>query len=314
VLSGAPHPGKILRVRHLFSVILVTVLLGGCVRKTTGPVHPWTPTAPADLGDVVARVAGVPIFAAEVAAQAAQTGKDPRRALDDLIAFHLLAEHARGSQAWPPRADDIGDPHEGILVQRMLERELEPGIRGPENITDAELRVLYERALVSFVHPRMVEVATLEITVGRKGTAAVRATARETLLALRRVVDGRHDLTVEQFQQLGRDDAWRTRGVQSFRFLQGPDAPHSARFGAAVARLASAGETIGPIEDDYGVYIARYVADRPAKHQSFEEARAELRSGYYPRWRQHKFLEFAEQAAAGHEIEIRPVTVTGSGS
>lgn len=270
--------------------------------------------APADLGEVVARVAGVPIFAAEVAAQAAQTGKDPRRALDDLIAFHVLAEHARSSQVWPPRMSQVDELHEQILVQRMLERELEPGIRGPENITDAELRVLYDRAVVAFVHPRMVEVATLEVVVGRKANAAARAIARQTILALKQALVGRRDLTVEDFQQLGRDSVWQARGVQSFRFLQGPSAPHSATFGAAVARLATAGETVGPIEDDYGVYLARYVADRPAKHQSFEEARAELRSGYYSRWRQGKFLEFAEQAASGHEVEIRPVNATGSGS
>jgi hypothetical protein len=249
-----------------------------------------------------------------VAAQAAQTGKDAPRALDDLIAFHVLAEHARGSQVWPPRTGQAAELHQQILVQRMLERELEPGIRGPENIADPELRVLYDRALVAFVHPRLVEVATLEIDVGRKGTAAARTIARQTIQSLKQALDGRPGLTVEEFQQLARDEVWRAHGVLTFRFLQGPDAPRSARFGAAVAKLASAGETVGPIEDEYGVYIARYLADRPAKHQSFEDARAELRAGYYARWRQRKFLDFAEQAAAGHEVEIRPATATGSGS
>jgi hypothetical protein len=300
-------------VRQL-SLLIVMAALGGCGRKTVATGRPWIPTAPADLGPVVARVAGVPIFAAEVKAQAERSGKSARGALDELIAFHLLAEHARGSQPWPPPGVGAEELRKGILVQRMLERELEPGIRGPDDISDPELRVLYDRALVTFVHPRMIEVATLEIGFGRKGTAATRAAARQTLLALKAAVDGRSNLTVLEFQQLSREESWRSRGVQTYHFLQGTDTPHSATFGAAVAKLVTPGQTIGPIEDENGVYLARYVADRPAKNQSFEDARAELRSGYYSRWRQRKFQEFVERAAAGHDVEIRPASAAGSGS
>jgi hypothetical protein len=284
--------------------------LAGCARRTAGTAPPWTPTAAPDLGEVVATVGGVPIFAAQLSAQAAQSAKSPRAALDDLIAFHLLAEHARATARWPPA--DAEELRERILVQRMLERELEPRIR-LEDLDDGEVRALYDRAKISFVHPRLVEVATLEVRPSRTASAAARAEARQTMVALKAAIDARANLTLEDFMHLGRDASWQDRGVQVHRFLQGPEGPHSAGFAALVGKLKTAGETTGIIDDDLGFMVARYVSDKPARNQSFEDVRAELRSGYYPRWRQRKFLEFTERAAAGHEVEIHSPTAS-SGS
>jgi parvulin-like peptidyl-prolyl cis-trans isomerase-like protein len=308
-LSPGRGPGKIGRVRQL-CLLLLMLAFAGCARRSTATAPPWIPAAAPDLGDVVATVAGVPIFAAQVAAQAAQSGKSPRAALADLIAFHLLAEQARGALPWPPPEGE--DLRKRILVQRMLERELEPATR-IEDLGDAEVRPFYDRARSSFVHPRLVEVATLEVHPPRNASAAVWAEARQTLVALKAVVDARRNLTLEDFMELGREESWRNRGVKAYRFLQGPEGPHPAKFAAVVAKLQTAGETTGIIEDAIGVAVARYLSDKPARNQSFEEVRAELRAGYYPRWRQLKFLEFTERVAAGHEVEIHSATA-GPGS
>jgi hypothetical protein len=287
-------------------------MAGGCARKAAVTAAPWTPIPPSDLGAVVATVAEIPIFAEEVADQAARTGKPPRQALDDLVAFHLLAEHARAARAWPPDGPATAELRKQVLVQRMLEREFEPGV-GPEDITDPELRVLYDRARITFVHPRLVEVAILEITPGRSATAAVRAEARQNAVALLAAIQAKGSHTASDLQVLAADEHWRSKRVRSSRFLQGPDGPKSTRFAAAVARLKP-GETSGLIEDEYGFYIARQIDERPAKNVTFEQARAELRAGFYPRWRLRKFLEFAERVAARHEVEIRSSTAAGSGS
>jgi hypothetical protein len=291
-------------------VLAVLVALGGgCARRSSATATPWIPAPAPDLGEVVATVetasGPIPIFAAEVAAQAWQTHQSPRAALDQLIAFHLLAERARGKGAspWPPPDADL---HKQVLVQRMLERELEPHVR-PEDITDAELRVLYDRAHDYFVHARLIEVASLEVPVSRRALPPARVAARQTMTELAAAVQAAGNLTLAEFQALGKTDAWRSRGVRSVRFLQGPQGPHSAKFAAAVAKLATVGETTGLIEDESGVYLARYVADRPAKDQSFDQVRPELRAGFYPRWRQQKFLEWSDRAATGHQVEIRPV-------
>jgi hypothetical protein len=296
-------------VRQL-CLLLLMFAFAGCARRSTATAPPWIPAAAPDLGEVVATVGGVPIFAAQVAAQAAQSGKSPRAALDELIAFHLLAEHARGALPWPPA--DGEDLHKRILVQRMLERELEPATR-IEDLGDAEVRPFYDRARRSFVHPRLVEVATLEVHPPRNAPASAWAEARQTMAALKAVVDARRNLTLEDFMQLAREESWQHRGVRSFRFLQGPEGPHPASFAAVVGKLQTAGETTGIIEDTVGVAVARYLSDKPARNQSFEQVRAELRAGYYPRWRQRKFLEFAERVAAGHEVEIHsPIAGPGS--
>jgi hypothetical protein len=197
------------------------------------------------------------------------------------------------------------------MVQRLLERELEPGM-GPDHNTDPELRVLYDRALVAFVHPRLVEVAVLEIVPGRSAAPAVRADARQNALALLAAVQAQTGHAPADMQVLAADDRWRSKRVRYLRFLQGPDGPKSTRFAAAVASL-KAGETSGVIEDEYGFYVARYVDDRAAKNTTFEAARAELRAGFYPRWRLLKFQEFADRVAARHEVEIRSSTTASAG-
>jgi PPIC-type PPIASE domain len=283
-------------------LLLLALALSDCARKPAASTL-WIPGARSDLGEVVARVGQVPIFAAEVTAAAARSGKSERAALEDLLAFHLLAERARAAGPWPPRTPEAAALRKGILVQRLLEREFEPGT-GPQNISDAELRVLYDRGKQAFVHARLVEVATLEVTPGAKVSADARAAARQTVLDLEQLAGKGHPLAAETWQSLAGQETWRGRGVHYRRFLQGPEGPYSARFAAAVAKLETAGATTGVIEDERGFYLARYLADRPASNVSFEQARAELRSGYYPRWRKQKFLDFAEHAAKRHEVEL----------
>jgi hypothetical protein len=303
--------GALLIITLLLSAAAGPLGTSGCARKGAVTAAPWSPATASDLGAVVAKVGEVPIFAEEVADQAARTGKPPRQALDDLVAFHLLAEHARAAGAWPPDGPEAARLRKEVLVQRMLERELEPGV-GPEDITDAELRALYDKALITFVHPRLVEVAVLEITPGRRATPAVRAEARENALALVAAVRAGKGQSPADLQVLASDEGWHRKRVRYTRFLQGPNGPKSTTFAAAVTKLRP-GETSGLIEDEYGLYVARYAGERPAKNVTFEEAKAELRTGFYPRWRLSKFLEFADQAAAKHEVEIRQLAGAGSG-
>jgi hypothetical protein len=264
---------------------------------------PWVPEPAADEGAVVARVGEVPIFAAEVAGQAARTGKPPREALDDLIALHLLAERVRAH--WPPDDPGAREVEQQMLVQRLAEREFEP-ISRPEDMPDEAVRPLYERAHDTFVHGRLVEVAVLSLTPGRKALPEVRAAARKTMTELKALVDLGKEKTAEALQQAMGEEKWRDRKVQYFRFLQATSKPYTAKFGAEVAKMKTPGETIGVIEDEYGFYIARYLGDRPAQNQTFEQVKKDLREGYYARWRQAKFLEWMEQIAASHEVELHP--------
>jgi hypothetical protein len=265
------------------------------------------------MGAVVARVGEVPIFAAEVAGQAARTGQSPRQALAQLIDLHLLAEAVRGQ--WPPQDHDpraLALERE-MLVQRLLERDLETVLR-PEDMPDSAVRVLYDSALDKFVHPRLVEVAVLALTPGKRALPAVRAEARKTMTELKAQVDLRKERTPEDLQAALAEGKWREKRVQFFRFMQAGDKPYSARFGAEVGKMKTPGETLGVIEDDYGFYIARFISERPPQNQTFEQVKKDLRAGYYQRWRQVRFLEFTQQLAASHEVEIHAGALTTPGS
>lgn len=291
-------------------LVVVAPLLVTCGRPDRqAAAIPWVPEALPELGAVVARVGEVPIHAAEVAVQARRSGKGAREALDELIAFHALAERVRA--AWPPEDEAARTLHRQVLVQRLLERDLEPRVR-PEDLPDAEVRKIYDGSLDKFVHGRRVEVAVLQVTVGRKGTPELRAQSKETATALAALVEKRKERTFEDFQKIATDREWSDRRVKYYRFMQEQDRPYSAVFGAAVQRLKKPGETTPLIEDFFGFYIARYISEVAPRNVSFEQVRQELRDGYYQRWRKMQFDELSNQAAARHRVEINltPLTAT----
>jgi hypothetical protein len=273
--------------------------LVGCASRPAPNAEPWVPEPAPDLGAVVARVGEVPIFAAEVSAQASHTGKSPRAALDDLIALHLLAERAR--EAWPPQAPEL---RKQVLVQRLLERELEPTL-APENVPDVDLRPFYERAHALFVHSRQVDVAVLHFPFRHNTTPEQQAAGRLTMAQLAAVFAQRGH-TLEALLALAGDPAWQSRGVQYFRFLQSETEPYSPQFAKAALALDHVGQVTGVLEDPWGLNIALYLGDRPARNTPFEEVRLDMRKDYYPRWRQTRFAEFADRAAARHAVEVHP--------
>jgi hypothetical protein len=269
----------------------------------------WVPDPAPDLGAVVARVGEVPIFAGEVEAQALASGKPPRLALEDLIAFHLLAEKAR---AIGIRAEQAAAavPRE-LLVQRLLEREFEPTSRDT-NISDQELHRLYERGKDSFVHPRLVEIAILAVYTGARMKPEPRARARAAAQELAEHVAKRPVRTGEDLLGLAREQRWIERNVAAMRLLQGPDKPFGPAVGAAVMRLREPGETTPLIEDETGLYIARYISERPEQNLSFAQAREQIRKQAYPHWRRQRFGEMIVRLARGHEVEAFPGRIAQS--
>ncbi len=286
--------------------MLAVALSQGCGRPSPDAL-PWTPAPAPDLGPPVARVGDVAIFAEEVRAQAVKTGKTPSAAVQDLIAFHLLAERARPSWFSAPNEAILKQ----VLVQRLLERDLESRT-GADDMPDMEVQRLYDRARTHFVHPRLVEVAVLTIPYGRKATAGDKALARAAATELAAYVAKRPVRTAEDFEAIAAEEIWRKKQVSHSRFLQGPDSPYPAKFGVEVARLKAPGQTTGVIEDETRLHIARYAGEKPPSNTTFEQVRAELRAGHYPRWRQARFIELADGLAAKHTVEQNPAALAGS--
>jgi hypothetical protein len=276
----------------------------------TGPATPvaadWVAEVVPDLGEVVARVGGNPIFAQEVAAQAGRTGKPPAEALQELISFHLLAERARegGAAATVSRAE----VPRGLLVQRLVEREFEPSVE-ERDLTDQELRGIYERFKERYVHPRIVRVALLSVFARRGQPKSVSfPAAKKAAQDLYAHVSKRPDRTPDDFARIPADRAWSSRNVSFARVWQGPDqsfGPLGAAEGAAIARLRKPGDTTTLLEAEPGAYhIARYIEEKAPKNVSFEQARDELMREYYPRWRRERFEQFASRFLDEHRIEV----------
>jgi hypothetical protein len=270
-----------------------------------GPAAAWVAEPVPQLGPVVARVAENPIFAEEVRAQAQRTGKPPAEALQELVTFHLLAERARERELAGTVLQSQVPP--ALLVQRLLEREFEPTVQ-PDQLTESELRAVYEQVKERFVHPRVVRVALLSVYPRRgKDKDAARAVARQTAQALFAEVSRRPDRSADDFATLQKDPAWASRNVGFARIWQGPDerfGPLRAPQGAAIARLRKPGDTTPLLEDDGAFHLARYMEEVPAKNVSFEQARQDLRAEYQPRWRREKFERFSTRMVEKHRIEI----------
>jgi hypothetical protein len=257
-----------------------------------------------DLGPVVARVAGNPIFASEVRAQSERSGQAPRQALEELIRFQLLAERARerGLAAQIPESE----VPRSLLVQRLIEREFEP-VSDIGHLPDADLRRLYDLNKTRYVHPRMVHVALLSVYPRRnlpKKDALARA--KETAFLLFDYVSRRPVRTPEDFGTVAKEPTWTSRKVMYTQIWQGPDessGPLRAEEGAAIARLRRPGDTTALMEDQGAYHIARYMDEEAPKNVTFDQAREELRREYYPRWRQDRWKQFTARLQDEHRVE-----------
>jgi hypothetical protein len=278
------------------------LLVGICVCSSPAQIADvdWIPVPAPELGAVVARVGQVPIYASQVVAEARRAGKPPRAALDDLVASHLLAEEAR-RDGWRPVASSEPDVR-SALVQRLLERELEPHLRA-EAVPDHVLRLIYDRAKDSFVHPRLVEVGALAIDTGALMKGEGLEQRRRAANDLAAFLKNHPARSLDDFIAVARDPVWSSRHVAYDHFLQSADRPLSPKVGEQIAKLRSLGETTGLLTDDEGFYIARYISERPAENITFEQTREKLLAGFLERWQQQQFLEFTGHFVQAHKVE-----------
>ena len=290
---------------------LLIFVLGSleCARRGQPSETQWVPETVPDLGAVVARVGSVPIYAREVAAEAARSESMPREALGKLVSLHLLAEKAHRETSFRP---DWSDPElRSALAERVIDRDLWPNIQ-PEGVPDQELRAIYQGSINAFVHPRLVEAGFLIIFTGARMKSAARAEREVAAKALAAMVATRRIHGPEDFEAIANDPAWQSRHVTFQQTVQGPDQPFSRTVGTEVLKLKAPGDTTALIQDDDGFCLATYAGERPPLTRSFAEVRVELRQRYYERWRAQRLEQLTRQMAKGHRVEIHPQALNQS--
>lgn len=280
-------------------MLLVMVSIAACSAAGQPTSITWTPVESPDLGPPVARVGSVTLFGQQVVAEARRQGTTLRAALDRLIEQSLLAEVARGNGLWPPEASgEIED----ALVQRILERDVEPGLRLGA-IPDAALRPLYDRVRDTFVHGRLVEVGLLAIYTGARMKDDPLRERQQAANELADYVAKKKPKTLDDFLAIGREKEWKSRHVVANRLVQSLDKPLSRRIGEEIAKLRSVGQTTPLLTDEDGFFIARYIGERPPENVTFEQVRPKLAAGYFDRWRRQRFLEVTTQWIQQHRTE-----------
>ena len=292
-----------MRSRRWLPGFLLLALLACAKPQPKLESAPWVPEPAGDLGPVVAQVGDIPIFAAEVGGQAKQTGKPVAQALEDLIAFHLLAEKARQSLNGNFNVDRSA--MKNIFVQRLMEREFESSIQ-PSNMTDEDLRPAYEKMRSNYVHPRLVEIGVQSLYPGPRMKPEARARVTAAAMKFKTYLETHHPATLDEFHALARDSSMSNEKLAWGRQWQGPDSPFTAKLGGEVMKLHHPNEMTPLVEDEMGFHVAMYIAELPPKNVSLEEARDELREHYYPYWRTARFNEFVQKLSATHKVEVFP--------
>jgi hypothetical protein len=218
--------------------------------------------------------------------------------------MHLLAETARRRQDFSPQwlSDTL---LKSALAERLIDRDILPKLR-PEEVPDAELKNIYQRAIKSFVHPRLVDVSVLAVFTGALMKKEPKLKRAEAAQALASYVASKTISGPEDFEAIAKAPEWQARKVSYRRLLQGEDEPLSRKVGAAVAKLKAPGDTTGLIEDEDGFFLATYAGERPPENVTFAEARPSLLQRYFERWRQMQLEQSIKKLGEGHRIEAHP--------
>jgi hypothetical protein len=115
----------------------LAVLLAGCGSSTpaTAPVGPPASIVATDPTPVVAHVNGRPVYASCVEAQGTAHHLAARAALDECIAFELMAQEA--DRRGLARDHEVVLATKRALVSRVLQLEFEDGLQDPAAFGDA---------------------------------------------------------------------------------------------------------------------------------------------------------------------------------
>jgi hypothetical protein len=275
------------------------LLVSTCSSRNASEQH-WTLGPAPDLGEVLATVAGTPIFTKQVAAKAKATNTSVRQALEEITEAFLLADLAWQSGTTVNFGDD--PDIRSAMVQRLLERELEPNLRR-ETLPDSTLRPIYEKTRDHFVHSRLIEVAVLAVYTGSPMQKKHRDPREQTARDLAAFLKRRPPKTLDEFEAVAREPQWKERQVTLRRFQQSLDSPLSVYVGKEVAKLLAPGDTTPLVIDQDGGFIARYISEKPSENISFAEARGTLVDMFYEKLRQQQFIEYTGKLGQLHRVQ-----------
>lgn len=258
-----------------------------------------------ELGDVVAEVSGVPIYAACVARQAAARAISRQAALDECIGFELLAQEAQRRGLDEHRAVIEATATES--VRRYIDEAFIARYPDPDGTDRALLQKLYDKA-----RPRIYYKPLYRHTVhvrapvsgkeeGSPKDLAARALAEEIHAALA----DKRELSNADFYSLAQEVAGERTLEKGdpFSFPRRPEDYHRGAvepFAAAAFAIPEVGMVSAPARTKWGWDIILLTRIEPRLDKSLEEVKHEL----FAIVRRQEWLKWSKQHGRGVRVEI----------
>jgi peptidyl-prolyl cis-trans isomerase C len=274
---------------------------------------------------VVAEVDGRPIYHDCVAEQAAARGLDVRAALDDCIAFELLAQEAerRGHAADP----EVARAGKNEMVRALIDADFKPTLDEPTDIPAADIQWLWDTQLKSsYNKPERRRATYCRVGVKKKtprggardlkakaiaeqihrAMADLRFTPELLAMTCHLASGGRKVRTTTQMTEPFSDTGAWGQGYYAREFAQ------------AAFSVGEVGRVSTPTRTEWGWDIVLLTEIRPPETRTFAEAEPEIREMllHHPstaEYRVKKFLTWLERYARAARISVDPTAVPGDG-
>ena len=254
---------------------------------------------------VVARVNGEPVLASCVKQQAHARGIGAREALDECVAFELLAQEARRRDLHrDARVHEVGKRE---AVRELIETQFAAGTATPKAVPNNLAEKVYNRQKSKWVHPEYRNVRFVRAPVPKNtptGSPVERAAKRvvdEVYAALR---DKRH-LSDDEFVRIAVGVAGdRTLETHSdFNFpLRGRALPEFADAAFAIAEIGMVSRPVRVKKYGWDVILLKDIF--PAENNSFSSVRDRIRQELHPVWRSGQFEKWSDSVQGRYDWSI----------
>ena len=268
------------------ALTLLVCACGGKASLPSGPEVNWT-INPQPGDSVVAQVAGMPIFSSQVATHARATGLAPRAALDDLIRQELLVREARRRGYDRDREVSLAQREE--MVRTFVARDFGRRNADPSVIPDSDLRPVYERGIEYFKHERQAKVWNV-------------CTTPEQAKAIYEDAHVHPPKDGDAFAQIAKAHGTDAQSLIVEENSRGFYEQWRKPLFAAVKKRgdlmppAHLPELPFPCSD----HVAWTEEFRPARNDSFEQARSEVAEKIWESWRKNEFGHWVGQIGRAH--------------
>lgn len=303
-------------MRRLVAILLVAAC-GGEAKKAPAAARPDALRAAAAGRTVVATVNGEPVYDDCVARQAG-AGKELRAALEDCVAFELLAQEAlrRGYLSAP----EVAEARRREMVRGLIAAEFSPTLDDPSDIPAADIEWLWDSQLQSsYNKPERRRATYCRVGVKKKTPRGgeLDLKAKEYAEQIHRAMQGLR-FTPEllaltcNLASGGRKVRTTTQETEPFADSGGYGGGRYAReFAAAAFSIDQVGHVSRPTRTEWGWDIVLLTDIRPPETTSFAEAEPEiremlLRSPSTAEYRVKKFLAWFQRYGAKAAVELHP--------